>query len=333
MIEGPDAPLWPAPIPARPIDLLGVGQISLDHVGRVDRLPRFGGKRELDAYAPQPGGQVATAVLAAARLGLRAAWAGAVGDDPAAETVLAPLRRAGVDLSGAVHIAGVPTRLALILVESASGERMVLSHRDPRLLLRPESLERKRIEAARVLHLDATDPDASLWAAGVAREAGVAVMLDADAPWDGYEALLRRVDFPVVSREFAENLSGTGLVRDGLKAVSSFGARLAVVTLASGGAIAATAAGAFGSPAFRVTPRDTTGAGDAFHGAFAWALLQGCTAREALRQANAAAGHNCEAFGAQGGLPTRKELAHFLGERRPRPWRDPDEAPAREAVP
>jgi sulfofructose kinase len=115
-------------------------------------------------------------------------------------------------------------------------------------------------------------------------------------------------------------------VHDGLKLLAGFGARLAVVTLASGGAIAATREGSFGSPAFRVTPRDTTGAGDAFHGAFAWALVSGRTAREALRLANAAAGHNCEAFGAQGGLPTREGLERFLDARRTWPWRDPDEA-------
>lgn len=332
MVEDPDALLWPgaAAAAARPLDLIGVGQVSLDLVGVVERLPAFGGKRDLDAYASQPGGQVATAVLAASRLGLRVAWAGALGGDAAAETVLAPLRAAGVDVSGAVHVAGVPTRLAIVLVERASGERMVLCHRDPRLVLRPEALDRERIAATRVLHVDASDPEASLWAARVARKAGAAVMLDADATWEGQEALLRCVDFPIVSSEFAQSLSGTGRIRDGLKALSSFGARLAVITLGAGGAIAATAAGAFGSPAFRIAARDTTGAGDAFHGAFAGALVGGASAREALRRANAAAGHNCEAFGAQGGLPTSKELELFLGTRRERPWRDPDEPPTHE---
>ena len=88
-----------APVPPRPFDLLGVGECSLDSVLRVAALPPPGGKGVVEDWCEQPGGQVATAVLAAARLGLHTAYAGVVGDDAAAAQALAPLRAAGVDLS------------------------------------------------------------------------------------------------------------------------------------------------------------------------------------------------------------------------------------------
>jgi sugar/nucleoside kinase (ribokinase family) len=78
------------------------------------------------------------------------------------------------------------------------------------------------------------------------------------------------------------------------------------------------------SAAFRVDARDTTGAGDVFHAAFAWGLLEGLACEPILRAANAAAAMSCRALGAQGGLPTRSELEAFLREQRPAAWREPE---------
>jgi sugar/nucleoside kinase (ribokinase family) len=257
---------------------------------------------------------VATAVLACARLGLRTAYAGAVGDDDAAASVLAPLRRAGVDVSGVRTVRGARTRRALIYVERKSGERHVHPRRDPRLVLAPDEVDAAAVQAARALHLDAEHPEAALRAARLARAAGAAVLLDLDRPGPGVEELLRNADFPIVSRGFAEWISGSGSVAAGLGELLARGARLAVATLGAEGALAR----APGDPApirsegFRVEARDTTGAGDVFHAAFAFGLLQGWGRLRVLRVANAAAALSCRALGAQGGLPSRAELEGFL---------------------
>jgi sugar/nucleoside kinase (ribokinase family) len=274
-----------------------VGQNSLDRVCRLDALPGFTGKAVIREYTERPGGQVATAALAGARLGLRTAYAGAVGDDPAGAAVLEPLRSA------------------------RSGERSVLWHRDPQLRLRPADLNRAAIASARALHLDAGDPETAAWAAGVAREAAVAVFLDADTPGPGVLRLLRQVDFPIVSRELAESLCGGGPLMAALAELAGPGGRRLVVTLGARGAIARCGDRVIESPGFRVEVADTTGAGDAFHGAFIWGVLQGWGAESVLRAANAAAAMNCRASGAQGGLPTRAQLDAFLRENEPGPWR------------
>jgi sugar/nucleoside kinase (ribokinase family) len=259
---------------------------------------------------------VATAVLALAHLGLRVAYAGAVGDDAPAEAALAPLRRAGVDCTAVRRVAGGRTRSALIQVARSSGERAVFPERDPRVALSPGQPDRSRIASARVLHLDAEDLDAALWAVRVANEAGVAVVLDADRPQPGLEALFERVDFPIVSRALAESLS-EGSAREGLRVLAARARRLAVVTLGPDGALAQArdGAGVLESPGFRVEARDTTGAGDAFHAGFIWALLEGRGVETVLRTANAAGAMNCRALGAQGGLASREALLAFLGAR------------------
>ncbi len=316
-------PVWERSQVSKPIDVVGLGQSSLDHVCLVDGLPQFAGKDRILDYTRLPGGQVATALLACTRLGLRSSFVGSVGDDDAAERVLAPLRQAGVDLSGVRVVAGAPTQLAVILLDRTSGERTVLWYRDPRLAPRLQDLSRASIERARALHLDGGDPDAGIWASKVAGEAGIPVVLDADTALPGTAELLAHVDFPIVSHSFAESFFGTANPREALRGLVGYGARLAVVTLGEIGALARLGDHEIESPAYRVPVVDTTGAGDVFHAAFVWALLDGRSASDCLRAANAAAGMNCRAVGAQGGLPSREELEAFLAAESPAAWREP----------
>ena len=296
---------------------MGLGENSLDHLCVLEHWPVPGEKSELRDYEARSGGQVASALLGCARLGLRVGYIGAVGVDDAAVTALDPLSRAGVDLSGVRRISGARTRTATILVRASDGERTVLARRDPRLRLQPARLEAREIERARVLHIDASDPDAATWAARTARRAGIPVVLDADRLWPNPDRLLAVTDFPVVSRQLAEEWGGTGDPADGLVKLAGCGATLSVVTCGEAGAIAQREGRRVDSPAFQVEAQDTTGAGDAFHAGFIWGLLQGFPAERVLRVANAVAGLTCTALGAQDGLPRQEELEAFLAHREP----------------
>jgi sugar/nucleoside kinase (ribokinase family) len=312
------APLWRERGGPRAFDVLGIGQNALDRVCAVDGLLHMGEKREVLECRDLPGGQVATAVLTCARLGLRCAYAGKVGDDAAVALVLAPLREAGVDLSDVRTVAGSSTQTAVILVDGPTGERTLLWHRPPALRSAPGDLDPARIASARALLLDAGDPEAAAWAAEIARKAGIPVILDADHYRPELAPLLSRVDFPLVSQNFADSFSGSGSIRETLRMLSGCGARLAAVTLGTRGAIAAFGEDVIEVPAFAVDARDTIGAGDVFHGAFAWGLLEGWSAGRVLRAANAAAALNCRFPGAQGGIPDRAELEELLRSGRSR---------------
>jgi sugar/nucleoside kinase (ribokinase family) len=305
------APLWPASSD-RPIDVVGLGENSVDRVCEVASLPESGAKSPLLSYRERPGGQVATAMLACARLGLRSAYLGLVGDDADADRALAPLDAAGVDLGGVHRVRGAHTRVAVILVERANAERSVLWLRDPALVFRSADLDRRSIAAARVLEVDLSDPDAALWAAREARSSGTAVVLDAEVSSAEVSRILPLVDFPIVSQGFAETWEGRGAPEETLRELAGHGARLAVVTAGALGAWGWLDGRAISSPAHPVEVADTTGAGDAFRGGFIWSLVRGHDAASSLRAANAAAAMNCRAMGAQGGLPTEVELEAFL---------------------
>lgn len=305
-------------------DVVGIGQVSLDFVATTQRLPAPGEKADADGLERRPGGQVATTLLGCTRLGLKTLFVGCIGDDAEGRAALEPLRAGGVDVSRVRSHAGVPSRTAQIWIERDSGERAILGCRDPRLVLEEGDLPLESVRSARLLHLDTSDPRPAAVAARAARAAGIPVVLDADAPGAGLEELLPLVDFPVVSRAFAETLFETSRVREALERLLAAGARMAVVTLGDRGALARCGSEEIRCPAWPVEARDTTGAGDAFLAGFVWGLLEGLEAREVLRAAAAAAALNCRALGAQGGLPDRAELRAFLAREQPGPWIDPD---------
>ncbi|MAE97325.1 MAG: ribokinase [Deltaproteobacteria bacterium] len=307
------SPLLPRdPRTGQGIDVLGIGQGSLDQVARLPAFPAFAGKAAMRSWHEHPGGQIATAVLACARLGLRTAFVGSVGEDDAGRRTLAPLRAAGVDVSGVVVRAGVRSQGAMILVDETSGERTVLWYRAPELTLRPADLAESALEGAGVVLLDAGDPELAIWVAERARVHRRPVVLDADTPSPEATALLGRVDFPIVPEAFACATHGTTDPAEALRAMAKGGASFPVITRGVQGALAWHEGRMLEAPAFAVPVRDTTGAGDVFHGAFAWGLLRGLDGETLLRVANAAAGMNCRVAGAQGGLPTLPELRDFL---------------------
>jgi sulfofructose kinase len=295
------------------VDVVGLGQISLDRVVALPRWPRSGEKVAITApAASRPGGQIATAVLAAVSLGLSGRLLGAVGDDADAELALAPLCAAGVDVSRVQRVAAAPTRSAVVLVDAA-GERTVLGHRDPRLSVRTDALSRDVVREARALLVDADDPEAARWAIDAAREAGVASVLDVDTADDDRIALAMSVDFPIVSEAFCADSSKSDRVSDGavcawLARLASGRAKMAVVTRGARGAIAQCGDATLEQRTFPVEPIDTTGAGDVFRGAFVWALLRGAAAARALALAAGAAALACRGQGAQGSLPAADEV-------------------------
>jgi sugar/nucleoside kinase (ribokinase family) len=285
--------------------VLCIGQISLDRVWRFDGPRPAAGAPEPADLPECSGGQAATASLALAKLGVSSAYMGAVGDDPAAAAALAPLQRAGVDCSAVKRVAGGRTRRALILVEQAGG--------DPRVSFARDDLDRARLESARALLVDAEDPETASWAAELAGAAGVPVVLDAGQSGEDCFELFSKVDFPIVSAEFAEYF-WDGSAREALREIAGHARCLAVLTLGASGAIAQARDDdrVIESPGFRVAALDTTGAGDVFHAALIWGLLEGLSVEAVLRAANAAAALSCRALGAQGGLPDREALEALL---------------------
>ena len=299
------------PRDARPFDVVGFGENSVDFVSIVETWPVPDTKQRVVSFDRMPGGQVATAVAVCAKLGCRARYAGVFGDDVDGRWVRGHLESLGIDVA-AVSVAGVASRTASIIVAAADGARTVLEHRDSRLSDGFRRLSPDVFASARVLMVDATDVDAAVAAATMARDAGLRVVLDVDAGNEALAPLLARTDIMITSATVPQELTGALSVEEGLRRLAGrTPAALLVATLGPDGSVALLGGQVIRTPAVRVDAVDTTGAGDAFRGGFVagW-LRQDATpdVERLLRQANAAAGLSCRARGAQGALPTWTEI-------------------------
>jgi sulfofructose kinase len=293
------------------LDVVGVGLNATDTFIPVAHYPARGSKVEFRSAQVLPGGQVATAMIACQHWGLRTRYVGKVGDDHAAELHRSEFARAGVE----AHLftaPGCPSQQAFILVDD-SGERTVLWKRDDRLTLRPEELQQDWIVNARALHVDGHDTAAAATAAAWARAANIPVIADVDDLYPGVETLLKTVDYLITSRDIPGRLMQEPDLKKSLPALQKrFGSRLTAATLGEQGVLAWDGSQFHYAPAFRIQPIDTTGAGDIFHAAFIYALLQGWPLPRQLDFACAAAALNCAALGARAGIQPVAAIEHLI---------------------
>ncbi len=305
---------------ASKVDLVGVGLNATDTLIAVPRHPERGSKVESPEVTVLPGWQVASAVIACQRWGLRTRYVGKLGDDAAAQIHREEFERAGGEMQIAV-VQGCASHQSFILVDT-DGERTVVRRHDQKLLLQPSELKRDWICDARALLVDGCDTMAATTATGWAREEGIPVIADFDEVYPRIEPLIKNIDYLIVSRDFPEKLSGEHDLKQSLPLLMRrFGCKLTAATLGIHGVLAWDGERFHGACAYRVPVVDTTGAGDIFHAGFIFALLQGWPLQRQLDFACAAAALNCTGHGARGGIQTVEETEKLMatGKRYPQP--------------
>lgn len=305
------------------------GSINIDVSVAAARLPAPGETVLGGAALLAPGGKGANQAHAARRAGATVALFGAVGDDVFATPALAALRGAGVDLSGVRGIAGQSTGLALIVLDAA-GENTIVVAPGANLCAHAGQVPDHALAAAGTLLLQLeTDVGSTMALARRARGLGCRVILNA-SPRDVSGLLdLAAVDTVIVNRDEVRQLARDAGIIGAVDGDGDAGtpAQLAValarhhrnevlVTLGADGALLADASGVvISAPAFAVAVVDTTGAGDTFAGAYAAQITDGATRERALAFAGAAAALACTARGAQTAQPRRADIEQLLASR------------------
>jgi len=309
--------------PSPQFDVLGVGLNATDTLILLSHFPAYAGKVAFDHEILSPGGQVASAMVTCAKLGLRVKYIGTVGDDERGEVQLASLRGSGINLDDVQVRKNCANQTAYILIDRTTGERTVLWKRDDCLRLDPASITAEQITSARLLHIDGHDTAAVARAAEIARKHEIPVTVDVDTLYHGFDRVLPHVDYLVASSEFPIQWTNE---RDPFRALETiqeeFHIPIAAMTLGAHGALARVNGKFLYSPAFVVNCVDTTGAGDVFHGAFCYAVLQSMSMRETLEFSNAMAALNCTALGARGGISTIEEARALMRRAERRTHRD-----------
>jgi sulfofructose kinase len=292
------------------MDVVGVGANSVDFVYRLPSFPSpespFA-KLRINEHLISCGGQVTTALATCAAMGLRTSYIGTIGSDRNGERIREELKRRGIDTTAAV-MRNAASPFAVILLDEGHGERIVLWHRDPAIVLTSEDVDREAVTSARLVHVDDVDLAASIQSATLAMAAGTPVTSDIERTTDDVRALIDAVTIPIFAEHVPAELTGETNLPRALERLRRPHHSMLCVTLGPRGALLLAGHDIIHEPGVNVETRDTTGAGDIFRGAFIYALLRGEPPREIVRFANAAAALSCTRIGAMNSIPALEEI-------------------------
>jgi sugar/nucleoside kinase (ribokinase family) len=305
-------------------DLLVLGDVNPDLVlTGEDLIPAFGQAEQLlDAASLTIGGSGAILACAAARLGLRTAIVGAVGDDLFGRFMTDALTERGVDVSGIVTVAGESTGLTVILARP--DDRAILTFPGTCAALTGEAVPRDLLGRSRHVHVASFFLQTRLAPAlpqlfEEVHAAGATTSLDPNWDpgelWDGGLAdVLAVTDVFLPNAQEAQRIAGLEATADAAAALATTGA-LVAVKLGPQGALAASAERepVSVSPSFDIVPVDTVGAGDSFDAGFLAALLRGEDAERALALGCVCGALSTQAAGGTAAQPTLEQALAALG--------------------
>lgn len=295
------------------MDVVGIGVPMYDMVMNVNRMPALDGATGANEVFFQGGGKVATAMVAVARLGRSAGMMARVGARQRGKFIVEDFAYNGVDTSALV--VGGPestSSFCLSLSEEEFKTRIFIGKPGSVGELQPEDIDYDYLVKAKVLHLE-NGRAASAAAARFAKEHGIITVMDGDSYQEETVKLLPWLDVFIGSEFFYRDMFGELDYQEGCARLMESGPKIVLITLGSEGCVGMTEKdGFFRLESFRVPVRDTTGAGDVFHGAYIVGMLDGMNAVECARFASAVSAIKCTAIGGRTGIPDRKTVEHFL---------------------
>ena len=286
------------------VDVLCVGYACIDINFKAPHHPDEDEKVRASAMHSCGGGPAANASVAIARLGGKARFFGHLGNDAFGHAHTRELQTEGV-YTDAIRYSKARTPVAAITYKP-NGARSIVDYRSSDTTCSETAITLKKFPA-KVLLVDGHQSLLSLRLIEEANRLGVPTVLDAGSVHEGTRLLFNKVDYLITSENFARDTSQENDPRVALSFLDG-AAPLTAVTWGADGVYWQDGDGQHHMPAFDIEPVDTTGAGDAFHGAFALGLAQKMPLEDNFRKACATGALTCLKPGARTALPTRKSV-------------------------
>ncbi len=295
-------------------DFVGLGYCSNDHLAVLPFIP-MDTKVQMLRHEVIGGGPSGNSTVAAARLGMSAAYIGVVGDDADGRMMLADFEKEGVDTSSMIVRKDSGSAIAYVWIEEKTGNRSVAWTRSGMREMEADEVDLDLVRSAKIFHIDGHNPKGALAGAKAAREAGVTVNFDAGTMRDGVPELLPLADLLVCSEEFALKLTGLADAEAAVRKIyATYRPKVAGATMGARGSMTFDGKDFVKLPAFKVEKVvDTTGCGDLFHTGFAIRWCETHDLRESMRFASAVSAIKCRGLsGRPPAAPTRAEVEEFL---------------------
>jgi sulfofructose kinase len=288
-----------------------VGITVLDRVFRVETLPSHGGKFVARDYFEIGGGPAATAAVAVSRLGLPVEFIGRVGSDDVASAIMREFDHYGVGHGFTRIIDKATSSFSAILVDDA-GERMIINYQDSTLSRSADWLETVDFSLFETVLCDVRWHEGAAYALREAQKLGTPSVLDADITPQDISDLVALADHVAFSEPGLAKFSHIDDLLSGLRIAQTRTDGKVYVTAGAKGCYWLEDGQLQHAPGFKVEVLDTTGAGDVFHGAFAYALAKGMNTRATARFASAVAALKCTKMGGREGIPDLDTVTAFL---------------------
>jgi ribokinase len=294
-----------------------VGSINMDLVVQVAQFPKAGETLLGGDYAQHPGGKGANQAVAAVRAGAAVRMIGRLGADAFGQQLKTGLATEGIDTGHVTQLQDVPSGVAFISVNESAQNCIIVSP-GANARLSPEDLSSQHFHEAKAVLLQLEIPlETALQAARFGREAGATIFLNLAPAQKLSGDQLSLIDVLIVNESEAALLTGLSAEavaqhpKDALSQLAQI-VKQVVLTLGEQGAVWHDGADTGHQPAFAVTAKDTTAAGDAFVGALAVAMTEGKPLTEAVRFAAAAGALATTRVGAQPSLPERLAIESLV---------------------
>ena len=292
----------------------GIGISTVDHIMVIDGFKGAEGSYACNAYHTDGGGMAATALCTASKLGSSCKLFSRIGDDINGQFILDGLKKFGIDTSGVVKVRGKNSVVCVILADSKSGEKQFFFERTFHVFEDYIDFDASRLNGTDILLLDGFWMEAALEGAVWASKNRVTIVADINKNYDGLEDLLPLIDYFIIPEFFAREITGEKTIPDILRSIKDVISGIPVITKGREGGSYFVENEIRNYRSFPVECIDSTGAGDAFHGAFCHFLSKGLSIDRSLELASAVGAMNCRSMGGRDSLPTIEELSIFLKE-------------------
>ena len=288
-----------------------VGITVLDRVFRVDQLPTSGGKYVAKDYFEVGGGPAATAAVAIAKLGMDVDYIGRAGQDDVAATMIKEFEHYGVGTRLINIIDGAKSSFSAILVDD-EGERMIVNYQDQGLSKEAEWLKKINFAQYDSILCDVRWPAGAKYALEQAKALNKPSILDADITPDDISDLVLLADHVAFSEPGLAKFTGLEDPIEGLRVAQTKTNGKVYVTVGSKGCYWLEGETLHHQSGFKVEVKDTTGAGDVFHGAFAFAVAKGMDIKQTVAFSSAVAALKCTKMGGREGVPDFETVQAYL---------------------
>ncbi len=292
--------------------VLCIGNVAYDITIPVDGYPVENTKNRVNRRIECGGGPASNAAFLLGKWGMDVAFAGVLGDDEFGKRIIAEFNSVKVNIDFLQVDQNSKTTASFIIANKANGSRTVLSYREPTMELNEIALN----FTPDIILIDGQEATASQ---AIIKKYDQAIsVIDAGRATKKVIALAKMVDYVVCSRRFAEEVTGLQVTYDNKQSLVAIYRALQkefrgniVITLEDRGSLYCKDNEIKIMPAPKVTPIDSTGAGDIFHGAFVYGLAQKWDIEKICKVSNIAGALSVTRLGGRKSVFTKEEIKTY----------------------